>query len=53
MCVYCEYAEQISEQVVLRQQETLIADFENFCKEAETMSVEETTRENMFLAINA
>ena len=32
---------QNSEQVVPRQQETLITDFENFCEEAETMSVEE------------
>ena len=53
MYVYCEYAEQLSEQVVPRQQETLIMDFENFCKESETMSGEETTHESMFLAINA
>ena len=53
MYVYCVYAEQHSEQVVPRQQETLITDFENFCKETGTMSGEETTHESMFLAINA
>ena len=52
MYVYCEYAEQNSDHVVPRQKDTLIADFENSCKEAETMSGEETTHESMFLAIN-
>ena len=48
MYVYCEYAEQHSEQGVPRQQETLITDFENVC----IMSGEESTHESMFLAIN-